>query len=64
MAVRIINDEPDPSVVKQVVCKNCGVKLEYVPADVQDGSYTDYTGSTDPYKYIDCLKCKQRVILN
>jgi uncharacterized protein with PIN domain len=61
MAVRIVEEKPDPSVIKQVVCRNCGVKLEYVPADVQDGVDTDYTGSKDPFKFIECPKCKKEV---
>ncbi|GEM_PF-2423949 len=35
MAVRAIKVEPDPSVVKRIVCPNCGVTLEYRPNDVK-----------------------------
>ena len=45
MVVRIIDPNPHPSVVKQVLCRNCGVKLEYTPADVSKRTVTDYTGS-------------------
>lgn len=34
--IRIIDEKPDASVVKNVICRNCGVKLEYVPADVKE----------------------------
>lgn len=31
MAIKIISKEPDKSVVKRCVCKNCGATLEYTP---------------------------------
>lgn len=34
MAIKIISKEPDKSVVKRCVCKNCGATLEYTPNDV------------------------------
>jgi hypothetical protein len=61
MAIRIVEEKPDPSVVKRKVCGNCGVTLEYVPADVQRGIDTDYTGGRDPYSYIICPKCGKEV---
>lgn len=63
MAVRVIEEKPDPSVVKQVVCRTCGVKLEYVPQDVQSYQHTDYGGGTDTYKYITCPKCSEKVFV-
>ena len=45
------------SVVKQVVCGNCGVTLEYVPQDEMEAKHAYYDGSIETYKYIDCLKC-------
>lgn len=61
MAVKIIEEKPDQSVVKQVVCKNCGVKLEYVPMDIENHSAKDYGGGTDTYYYINCPKCQNHV---
>ena len=58
MAIRIVNEVPDASVVKQCLCRNCGVKLEYTPADVRKESMYDYTGSSDTYRRIDCPKCQ------
>jgi len=63
MTVKIIDEGPDPSVVKQIICKNCGVKLEYLPVDILDGTTSDYTGSKDIYHYINCLKCNKEVII-
>ena len=54
--VRIVEEKPDPSVVKQVVCGNCGRKLEYVPADKQRGTTSDYY-----YNFITCPGCKHKV---
>jgi len=59
--VRIIDPNPAPEVVKQVLCRNCGVKLEYVPRDVQTGFNTDYTGCKDSYRYIKCPNCQHEV---
>lgn len=34
MAVVVVDKGPDPSVVKRVICQNCGAKLEYTPRDI------------------------------
>lgn len=61
MAVRIINPEPDPSVLKQVICRKCGVKLEYAPIDVTSKEVSDYGGGSDTYRYIECPNCKNKI---
>jgi len=63
MVVRIIRDEPAPEVVKQVICRNCGATLEYVPADVHTYVGRDISGGPDGQEWIDCPKCQKRVIL-
>jgi ribosomal protein S27AE len=60
---RIINDKPDNSVVKRKVCANCGVKVEYVPAEVKERHGTDYSGGPDGCKWIDCPKCGKMIVL-
>jgi DNA-directed RNA polymerase subunit RPC12/RpoP len=55
--VRVIDETPDPSVVRQVICRSCGVKLEYVPIDVKEHHGRDYTGGPDGRKWIVCPKC-------
>lgn len=57
MAVEIIDEGPDPSVVKEIICKKCGCKLRYVPNDVKVICYRDY----DTDIFIVCAKCKNRV---
>jgi len=57
MAITIVDEKPHRDVVKQVVCRNCGCTLEYTPNDVREDRETDYTGSVDIYKRIDCAKC-------
>jgi len=57
--MRVISRDPHPSVVKEKICTNCGVTLEYVPADIQTKIVSDYTGSKDSYSYITCPECKQ-----
>ena len=61
MAVKIVDEIPHESVVKKVVCRNCGITLEYVPNDVKSRSHTDYSGTADTYYFIDCLKCQKPV---
>jgi len=61
MVVRVIDPKPDPSVVKQVICRNCGAKLEYVPNDVKSKSVSDYGGGSDTYYWIDCPQCSNQV---
>lgn len=61
--VTIINETPDPKVVKQIVCRGCGVKLEYVPNDViLLWSGKDYSGGSDGAKGFKCPKCGKNVI--
>lgn len=58
MSIKIINVEPDGSVVKRCVCHNCGATLEYTPADTRKITRRDYTGDSDTYTVIDCPKCQ------
>lgn len=55
--VRVVKMEPHLSVVKEVICRNCGATLEYVPADVQTRIETDYGGGRDNVRYIVCPPC-------
>lgn len=59
--IKVINDQPHPSVVKQCICNNCGAMLEYTPNDVRKDKRTDYTGCTDTYHLIDCPKCSKEI---
>lgn len=61
MTVTIVDPTPDPSVVKHVICRKCGVKLAYVPNDIKTYKHTDYTGDTDTYHYILCANCNDKV---
>ena len=55
--VRVVKQEPHPSVVKEVVCRHCGATLEYVPADIQRRIETDYGGGRDTVYFIQCPPC-------
>lgn len=61
MTIKVIDETPDASVVKRVICRNCGVTLEYTPYDRYDYTTTDYTGDSDTYKSIDCPRCTTRI---
>lgn len=62
VTIQIINEEPDPCVIKEVLCLNCGVKLSYVPADINWKTYTSYS-DTDSVKTITCPKCNEVIKL-
>lgn len=57
--IKIIEQKPDKSVVKTVICRNCGVKLEYVPNDLIHNSGNDW--STD---HIVCPNCHKSIVIN
>ena len=59
--VRVVKQEPHPSVVKETICRNCGVTLEYVPADVRTRVETDYGGGRENVYYIQCPSCSDEV---
>lgn len=61
MAIKIIDPNPSPQVVKQCICRNCGVTLEYTPADTRKQTIRDYGGGSDTYKFIDCPKCGEAI---
>ncbi len=59
--VMIVNKEPSALVVKEVVCRNCGVTLQYTPRDVTEKSYQDYGGGFDTHSTILCPNCGTKV---
>ena len=59
--VTVVSTVPHSSVVKEIVCKNCGSTLQYVPADVKEEVHTDYGGGRDVYHYIVCPPCGHKV---
>lgn len=62
-SVVVISKTPDPSVVKCVICRNCGVKLQYVPNDVKRHDGKDYTGGADGRTWVDCPNCNKEAVL-
>lgn len=63
MTIKIICREPDPSVLKEAICQACGVKLSYVPVDVNSVRVTDYGGGSELVRFIKCLNCQNDVRL-
>lgn len=59
--VKIFNPEPDESVVKTIICRECGVKLQYVPYEVMNYTNRYYDGTSVDIRYIDCPNCVSRV---
>ena len=63
MAVKVIDPTPHHTVVKQIICRNCGVKLEYTPNDVKRRDGTDYSGGPDGKEWIVCPNCNKEVTI-
>lgn len=61
MAVTVVKREPPPEVLKEVVCRQCGCTLQYVPIDEVDGKRS-CMGEVWSVKYIVCPECKSSVI--
>ena len=61
MSIEIIDETPDPKVVRETVCTSCGVRLRYLKPDVTTETRKDYTGSSDDYYSIACPKCKEKL---
>lgn len=61
MAVVVVDKGPDPSVVKRVICQNCGAKLEYTPRDIKRSTSSDGDGVIDVTSYIRCPECKEKI---
>jgi hypothetical protein len=59
--IKIIKEGPHQSVVKEVICKNCGCTLEYAPVDVKNYVHHDYGGGSDTVYHINCIKCNQQI---
>jgi DNA-directed RNA polymerase subunit RPC12/RpoP len=59
--IKVIDSKPDPSVVKEIICKNCGSKLEYTPIDLHVYHGTDYSGGPDGEEWINCPSCAKKV---
>ncbi len=59
--VQIVGE--DPQALKRATCRNCGAILEYTLSEVQETHGTDISGGPDGCEWIDCPRCKKRVIL-
>lgn len=62
--VSILCSVPHKSVVKEVVCQNCGALLSYVPADVKSRYVRDYGGGGDTVKTILCPNCSKEMAVS
>ena len=61
MTVKIIDPNPDRSVVRECICRNCGVKLSFVPKDIQSKTYKDYDDESDTSYFIQCASCSEPI---
>jgi len=53
----------DPSIYKEITCKNCASILRYLPEAVQSCLHYDYTGDSERVYWIDCPSCRKEVYL-
>jgi len=60
MAVRVINEIPDKSVLKEEICKMCGIAIEYAPIDVRSQRVTCFDES-ETFRWVGCPKCKSKI---
>ncbi len=60
MVIKIVDEEPDPSVIKKTICKNCGIKIEFLPIDVLSKTLYSF-GESEIYRYIPCPKCNSEI---
>lgn len=61
--MKIVKVEPDESVVKRIICSNCGVTLEYVPNDKYGKTYS-CCGHIEHDYFITCINCKQELMVH
>lgn len=61
MAVRIVDEKPGPKIVRNAVCCECGVKVEFLPIDIKEREYMDYSGTSDTFYWVDCPKCQNKI---
>lgn len=59
--VTVVNKGPHPSVVKEVICRNCGSTLSYTPVDVTAVTSRDYDGHNSIDHHIVCPTCSNKV---
>lgn len=60
--IRIIKQDPHKDVLKEVVCRNCGVTLEYTPSDETKKSGTAGLGDSWTQRHIKCPSCSHKII--
>ena len=61
--VKIIDEGPHESVVKRIVCRNCGATLEYTPNDVRSlGRWRDISQTPSGKDGFTCPKCSKEVV--
>ena len=58
--MRIVSDK-SKEIEKKKICKNCGMEIGYLPIDIKRGEYSDYTGDTDIFLFIECPNCKNNI---
>ena len=61
--VKIIDEEPHKSVVKEKVCKNCGCTLSYTPLDVKENTGYNERDGYWGHQWIVCPKCSKNVTI-
>lgn len=59
--VTVVSKQPHATVLKEIICRNCGCTLQYVPRDIKERTVSDYTGDRELVRYIECPECNDQV---
>ena len=60
--VKVKQAEPHKSVIKEVICQNCGATLEYTPNDVQSDKWKDISGGSAGKEWVNCPNCGKEAV--
>jgi RNase P subunit RPR2 len=62
MAIEVLSKRHS-SVLKTIICKDCGAELRYAPCDVRAETVSDYSGGKDTYRFIKCPECNAKMYI-
>lgn len=61
--VEVVSTTPHQSVVKEIICRNCGATLRYTPNDIKKRIESDYTGCKEQVRFIKCPLCGHEIYI-
>jgi DNA-directed RNA polymerase subunit RPC12/RpoP len=61
MGIEIVGENEEAK--RKASCRKCGAVLLYLPIDVQQKDYRDYSGVSDTSYWIDCPRCRNKIVV-